>query len=744
MVEGVRMPAKPSFVCPVILLTLLLATAGASLSLAESGDPLPIPSQEERRLLLIGSKDETRPERVPSRQQVGALALQEQFDVTDYLIDLHFDDATESISGSVTVTATSLADGLLQVPLDLLDNMNVAWVRRDGTDLSFTHGGDILDITLDQSFDQGQSFEVRVQYDGSPMSGGFGTFGWHKYFSSSTPEMVWSLSEPEGSRNWWPCKDRPDDKAMVETWWTLRSDWTATGNGVLLGIDPMFGGRLRYRWRSAHPLPTYLVSIAATDYVTFSHTYTPLAGGSMPVDYYVYSEDLADAQVSFSETVPMIEFYAQLLGEYPFVGDKYGMSAFPFWGAMEHTANTSYGYPLINGDHNYDFIVAHELFHQWFGDSLSPATWADIWLNEGFASYGEALWFEHLGGEAALHDYMAGFWDSSFDGPIYDPNGLFTATTYDKAAWVQHMLRHVLGDTTFFQSQRAWYANYKDGVVDTAGYQALQETFYGASLDWFFQPWVYGVNQPDYEYGFSGVDHGGGLHRNYVTIRQTQTGAGLFTMPVDLTLVTTAGSEVRTVWNDALDQDFVLDTTAPLVDVLFDDDDWILKVSADVIPLSDVDADGVPDSSDNCPATFNPTQDDLDGDQIGNLCDDDDDGDSIPDATDCAPLDAEQGVPDEVTGVGAERPTPTSISLSWTAAARADSYDISRGLLSALAEGYGSCLATLSPTLSYLDADVPPSGDGFQYLVRGQDAGCGGAGPLGTDSTGTPRPSPCP
>ena len=728
----------------IALLALGLA-ASSTLPVFGGTDTLPpILSQEERELLLIGSKPDLPHARTPSRQQLEAFPRQDRFDVTSYLVDVHFNDVSQNIIGTVTITATSLEDGLLQVPLDLLDNMSVTWVRRDTTDLAFTHSGDILNIVLDQPFDSGQSFEFRVRYSGSPASGGFGTFGWNKSLSSGQGDMVWSLSEPEGARYWWPCKDRPDDKAIVEEWWTVRSDWTATGNGALLGIDSMIGGRLRYRWRSMHPLPTYLVSIAATDFSTFSHTYTTLGGSSMPIDYYVYAEHLADAQVSFSETPAMIEFYAQTFGEYPFVEEKYGMSAFPFWGAMEHTANTSYGYPLIDGSHAYDYIVAHEAVHQWWGDSLSPATWDDIWLNEGFASHCEALWAEHLGGESAYHAYMDSMWRDHFDGPLYPPNSLFSATTYDKGAWVQHMLRGVLGDTAFFDSQRAWYQDNKDGVVDTAGYQAALEPFYGGGLDWFFQPWVYGANMPDYEYGFSSADLRDGTFRNYVRVHQIQTDAGLFVMPVDLTLVTTAGNALHTVWNDDLDQDFVLDTTAPLVDVLFDDDNWVLKVAAAPISLPDSDSDGVPDRNDNCPSSANPTQANHDGDPLGDVCDDDDDNDMLPDDLDCAPLDADQGVPDEVSDLTLSVSTAPAAILNWPAAERADSYDVSRGLLDELTMGYGSCIEPEWPALSYVDPDLPPSGNGFHYLVRGHDSGCGGGGPQGTDSTGTPRPSPCP
>lgn len=726
-----------------VVFVMLFCAVGSTLADGTVPYDPPYPGPEQREAMRKGSHPFYAPPRAPL--DLSAAPGQDQFDVTRYFLDLDFIPATRTVAGSVTMTATSLVPSLTSVSLDLDQPMGVTSVVRGTHTLAFTHANNILAITLDRAFTTGESFEIVIAYNGVPQSTGFGSIGWNKTFFGSEGQMVWTLSEPEGARSWWPCKDRPDDKAMVEEWWTVPSTWTATGNGVLIGTEIRPGNKKRFKWRPSHPLTTYLVSIAATVYTKISDSYGTLGGGTMPIEHFVYNPDATRARESFKNTPAMIRHFAETFGEYPFVEDKYGMSAFPWGGAMEHTTNTSYGYILIDGGHSNDYVIAHELAHQWWGDSLSPLDWKNVWLNEGFASWCEARWAENLNGAQGYQDYMNTFWRSSFSGPLYDNVDLFGTTIYSKGAWAVHMLRGVMGDQAFFLGMRDYYAAFKDGVVDTPAFQATMEARYGGSLQWYFDEWVYGQNSPRYEFGWTNADPGGGTFRTYLQIRQTQTDAGAFRMPVKVTLVTPGSRIERTVWNAQADEWFTLDTDEPVTDLVFDERDWILKASETEVTLADGDGDAVPDAVDNCPAVANVAQADFDADAQGDLCDPDDDNDGLADFADCAPFDVAQGTPGEAGPLSLGRIGAGTARVSWPVTPRADAYDVSRGEVAGLSGGgYGTCVAPGVAGLFWDDPTLPAAGAALEYLVVARDAGCGGAGSAGTTSAGASRPAVCP
>jgi aminopeptidase N len=256
---------------------------------------------------------------------------------------------------------------------------------------------------------------------------------------------------------------------------------------------------------------------------------------------------------------------------------------------MEHQTITSYGYLLVTGDNRYDFVNAHELSHHWFGDAVTLKNWKNIWLNEGFASYCEALWMEHKGGMPAYFDHMKGFDYGYFSGTVYDPKGFIDnpavyATIYQKGAWVLHMLRGIMGDEKFFAAVRAYYEKYKYSNAETNDLKAIMEEYYGSNLDYFFEEWVFkGTGRPKYEYSWKFEDFqgqkGSGAYTVRLNLKQVQKDDDIevYKMPVKITVVTAAGDKEFTVFNDQKEQSILLTVDSTPKEVLIDKDGWILK-----------------------------------------------------------------------------------------------------------------------------------------------------------------------
>ncbi|MBN2564133.1 MAG: T9SS type A sorting domain-containing protein [Candidatus Eisenbacteria bacterium] len=521
-----------------------------------------------------------------------ARATQEDYDALYYDIDIQIDELTETVDGLVSMTAASLVDGLTTVILDLYDNLTVDSVEHDGAPASYTHNNDLITVSLNTSANTGDTFEITVTYHGAPIDDAL-NFSTHL----GTP-IISSLSEPSGARQWWPCKDNPADKAdSARVTVTVDDAFVAVSNGML-DWSTDNGATKTYSWIERYPITTYLISVAVTNYSSWTDYYTH-PGGSMPIENFVYPEHYANAVEDLNITAGAIEALASVYGEYPFIDERYGHAIFPWGGAMEHQTCTSYGRVLIRGDHYYDWILVHELSHQWWGDCVTCGTWNDIWLNEGFASYSEALYYDVTEGEPSYDDYIESF-DAYgyFDGPIYDPWATFNRTVYDKGALVLHMLRRVLAlkdSGTMYHypidALQAVLANYRNahayGTAVTDDFQSLCEEYYGQSMDWFFLPWVYGENRPDYEWSWIAGDQGP-PYGVMIHVEQVQSDAGLFTMPIDFELQTTGGDVLVTGWNDQLNQDFFFQTTAPVTDVTFDPDNWILKYMTEVGTGSDV------------------------------------------------------------------------------------------------------------------------------------------------------------
>jgi len=492
------------------------------------------------------------------------------YDVTHYDIDIALSPSTQTLSGKVTVTARVTGPSLATLDLDLRAGMAVSQCTAAGSPTTFSRSLDVLTVNLDRAYATGETVVAQVTYSGDPSGE---AFGWSYY---NTQPLIWTLSEPYGARDWWPCKDLNDDKAdSVDVRVTVPDNLLVASNGRLVS-DVDLGPTRTFHWKHRYPIATYLVSVTAHPFVKFSHWYTPLAGGQpMEVAYYVVPNRLANAQTGYLPTAAMIEAFAEGWGEYPFVDEKYGHAHFVWGGGMEHQTCTSLYYNSYSPG-----LIAHELAHQWWGDLVTCADFQHIWLNEGFATWAEAYWREKSEGMAGYHAEMnaAAYYGA---GTIFveDPTdfgAIFNySLSYLKASWVVHMLRGVLGDTDFFAALAAYRAQYGFGSATTEQLRDVCEAVSGRDLDAFFQQWIYGEYYPAYAYEWWFAPEGGGT-RVSLRVRQTQTNAGLFSMPLQVFVDTDQGTTVHVVENSQADELYAFTVPGNATGLQLDRDRWVL------------------------------------------------------------------------------------------------------------------------------------------------------------------------
>jgi len=459
-----------------------------------------------------------------------------------------------------------------------------------------------LRVTLPAPLAEGQEFRVRIGYHGTP-----NTTGYREIFSQNSmysrvhgPQdrpVVYTVSQPYGGRRWWPSKDHPSDKATTTVQriivpkpagYTL----TAVSNGKLVDtIDQ--GSTLMYVWDNEYPIATYLMTMCISDYIYRGGTYTSQDGQkTMPVGHYIYPEHDGFEGFGYLGTLQAMNFLAGRFGEYPFINQKYATAAWNISWAIEHQTATSMPGGSTEGVyHGLTRRNIHELAHHWFGDKVTMADWDHLWLNEGFATYCEALFTETYIGKIAYHS-LVNSWDLTPSGSLVpivssQSDGFNDATVYKRPAFVLHMLRHVLGDEAFFAGCRHYlnlgYTSTLSQPNDSGApdFQTAMEQGAGlstGSLEQFFDQWLYSPNanfefQPIYSFA---APYNPTNQSVTITLDQHQ-GLNDFHMPVDIVL-TDAGNNTTTVTVPAGSNSL----TVPMgsfvpVSASLDPDRWILR-----------------------------------------------------------------------------------------------------------------------------------------------------------------------
>ena len=408
------------------------------------------------------------------------------YDVSHYTVKLNVDFEENFISGSTGIEALATQD-LSSFNLDFRD-LTVLGVSVDDRPAAFVRDGYEMTVTPARAILKGSPFEVIVDYEGTPSADIFPgtdfTGGWVKYETG-----IYAAGEPWGSSTWYPVNEHPSDKASYLFEITVPEAYEVAASGDLIEVLDN-GNTETYRWESSHEMASYLATLVIS---MFDEVNTESQGGIPITDYIEESVD-ESARDYLRASGPIVDYFSEIFGPYPF--DSTGAIVIDTrFLALETQPRPLYGVDMFFflGER----VVAHELAHQWFGNWVTPETWEDIWLNEGFATYSEWLWEEHTAGADLTEEFWATVWDPEF-GPPGKPHASdpFAATIYLRGAMTLAALRFEVGDDAFFSLLREYVARYGGGNASTADFVAVAEEIAGKDLGELFDAWLYAEEIP--------------------------------------------------------------------------------------------------------------------------------------------------------------------------------------------------------------------------------------------------------
>lgn len=490
------------------------------------------------------------------------------------------------IRGKVTSYMVMKTSAVSQIQFELAGQLTVDSVIYHRKHAGFEHNGEILNIYTGQAITEGTLDSLSVYYHGIPPHGsGFGSF--LKGLHNGTP-VIWTLSEPFGASDWWPSKNDLSDKIdSIDIIVTSPSRFRTASNGMLVS-ETVSGTHRICHWKHRYPIASYLIGVAVTNYAVYSD-WVPETGSPLQVLNYVFPEDSALYRSRTVDVIPAMQLFEQLFTPYPFSAERYGHAQWNKGGGMEHQTMT-----FLGGDFNIE-LLSHELAHSWFGNMITTATWHDIWLNEGFATYCNGLIFEH-----SENLYWWKRWKfllmlsvtSEPGGSVYvidttSPARIFDSRlSYYKGALVLHSLRWIMGDSCFFAGVRNYLNDplLRYGYAHNSDLKRHMETAYGQDLTWFFRDWYYGEGFPTYSVTYLQKPD----HSLELSIIQSQSlpSISFFAMPVPIRFFG-EGKDTTLIFNNTSSGQIFQSNPGFRIDsVQFDPDRWIISANNTVTAIS--------------------------------------------------------------------------------------------------------------------------------------------------------------
>jgi aminopeptidase N len=553
-------------------------------------------------LLLLGALTSPAQTQAPAPPQAPPVRWprSHNYDVEHYRIEVGFDWAAKSVSGTTTITLRPLQSDLKEVQLDA-GQMKISAVRlATGAALDYRYDdGEHLFVTLDRAYPISADVSIAVSYTATPQKGL--TFITPTPDEPSRPNQIWSQGESQDNHYWFPCYDYPNDKATSELIAHVEDGYQVISNGALISNAPDPERKLRtWHWKMDKPYSSYLTSIIVGK---FAEVREEVKG--VPVVSYVYADEVENARLSFAKLGQMVAFYSERIGvDFPYA--KYAQTTVrDFGGGMENITATTLTDTTVHDkrahlDVSSDGLISHELAHSWFGDLLTCRDWSQLWLNESFATFMEATWTEHdLGRPDYLYEMHGNqqaalsAWTQGNRRPIVayrypNPDALFDAYPYPRGGATINMLRFVLGDEMFWRAINHYVKKHAYQNVETQNLVIAIEEATGQNLQWFFDEWLYRMGQPEFTIT-STYDEAAQAVK--LAVKQTQKADAerpwfqspeFFTLPVDVAITTASGEHVSRVWIDAKEKEFTLKVDSRPLIVNFDRGNiWLKQVKFD-------------------------------------------------------------------------------------------------------------------------------------------------------------------